>query len=1030
MGTFLNYFADRITVARPIWLILLPIVLPPLIFFSRKSLSGLGPFRKNVAILLRTSVVTLIILAVAEVQAVRKNDKLTTIFAVDASESIPVDMRRNTLRYVSEEGKKRRKDDLASVVVFGRDPSVEAPPAPTEPNLSLGIESTINGQYTDIASAIKLSLATFPEESARRIVLISDGNENRGNVLEQVSAAARLGVQIDVLPIEYVYDKEVLVEKITIPPDVKKGETVNINVVIRAAEPTSGTLQIFQKDSDNRRTPAPGNESPLPIKLERGVNVFTLKQRITETNFYTFTAEFVPEKGSGDQRSINNVAEGFTYARGTAQILLIEGTRGEHAELVKALREKKIEVKVLLAPDVDGSAGGVGGDPLPEELGQLQPYDAIILGNVPKEALTEQQQKLIEANVHDMGAGLIMLGGPRSFGAGGWQNSPIEKALPVDMQIKSMRVQGKSALVMLMHASEIAEGNYWMKVIAMEGLKTLSSYDYAGMNHWDGQEAWLFTLRQIGTNKANMLKMIDRMQPGDMPAFEPLFNLSIKGLQKVPDAMTKHIIVISDGDPAPPSRGMLNSLIQNKITVTTVIVAAHGNDPGALQTMRDIALKTKGRFYNVTNPKALPRIYQKEARLISRPLIFEQNPPWVPVVKHSSEPIVGLAGSLPPISGYVQTQVKESELVEVPIVSPMPAMGQVNPILAHWNYGLGRSVAFTSDAGRRWTSQWPDWQSYAAFWSQLVRWSMRPVDNRNLALTVRREDGRLKIVVDALDKDNQFLNFLQMQASVISPDLQPQRVSLKQVAPGRYEGTVEKAEASGNYFVNLGYSGPDNQKGIVTSGISVPYSDEYREMKSNPTTLETIASLTNGKVLSWKRRADGEIDLKRTLEESDAFRRDAFTQPPRGFAPLWPNLLWLASLIFLGDVAVRRVAPDFKAMKKSFLNVWHQMKGQEVEEKPEYMEKLQGSKAVADEQIDRSKFAARFDAPNVSASDVSEPLLGSPGSTTEGKPAAKPSSSPTTPKPAPQAPGDSYTNRLLKAKQKVWEERDKQQGGS
>jgi uncharacterized membrane protein len=1025
MGTVWNYITDRVTVGRPLWLILLPIVLPPLVYFSMRSLSGLGRFRKNVAILLRATVVTLIVCALAEVQAVRKNDKLTTIFAVDVSESIPTDMRRNTLRYVTEEGKKRRKDDLAGVVVFGRNPSVETPPSPSEPNLSLGIESTINPQYTDLASALKLALATFPEESARRIVLISDGNENRGNVLEQASAAARLGVQIDVLPIEYVYDREVLVEKISIPPDVKKGETVNINVVIRASEPTSGTLQIFQKDSDNRRIPAPGNETPVPITLDRGITVKTLKQRITESNFYTFTAEFVPDKGSGDQRSINNVAEGFTYARGTAQVLLIEGTRGEHAELVKALREKKIEVKVLVAPDVDGS-GGVGGDPLPEDLGQLQPYDTVILGNVPKESLTEQQQKLLEANVHDMGAGLIMLGGPKSFGAGGWQNTPIEKALPVDMQIKAMKVQGKSALVMLMHASEIPEGNYWMKVIAMEALKTLSSYDYAGMNHWASQEAWLFTLRAVGANKANMLKMIDRMQPGDMPAFDPLFNLSIAGLRKIPDAMTKHIIVISDGDPAPPSRGVINTLIQNKITVTTVIVAAHGNDPGALQSMRDIATKTKGRFYNVTNPKALPRIYQKEARIISRPLIFEQNPPWRPLVKFTSEPIVGLSGDLPPISGYVQTQVKENELVEVPIVSPLPAMGQVNPILAHWNYGLGRSVAFTSDTGRRWTSQWPDWQNYAAFWSQIVRWSMRPVDNRNLAMTVRREDGRLKIVVDALDKDNQFLNFLQMQASVLSPDLQAQRVSLFQTAPGRYEGTVENAEASGNYFVNLGYSGPDNTKGIVTSGISVPYSDEYRELKSNPTTLETIASLTNGQVLSWKKRPDGDIDLKRTLDESDAFRRDAYTLPPRGFSPLWPNLLWLASVFFLGDVAIRRVAPDFARMKKSIAAGWKRLRGEEVVEQTEYMEKLKGRKAEVTEQLDRSKFATQFDAPNLAeGAAVAEPLLGGPATESRPRPTrAEPQSKPK------DAPADSYTNRLLKAKQKVWEERDKNQGGS
>lgn len=1031
MSTLLGNLSRSLTVGRPWWLVLLPVLIVPLILFSYRSLSGLGKVRRVVAILFRASVVTAIVLALAEVSTVRRNEKLTTMYVVDASESIPQEYRGTILSFVSEDSKKRNKtkDDQTGVIVFGKEPKVETPPQMSEANLMLGIENTVDGQYTDIGGALKLALATFPEDSARRIVLIADGNENRGNAIEQALAAKELGVQVDVLPVDYFYDKEVLVEKVSLPPDVKKGETVAINVVIRASEPTRGTLQVFQKDSDNRSVPAPGNEKPVPVELRRGVNVFTLKQLINEPSFYTFTAEFIPEKGSGDRRAINNVAQGFTYARGTAQVLLIEGIRGEHAELVRALREKKLEVKTLVAPGV-GGGGNEGGDQLPDELGQLQPFDTVILGNVPKDSLTESQQRLLEANVHDMGAGLIMLGGENSFGAGGWMNTPIEKALPVDMQIKAMKVQGKGALVQIMHATEIPEGNYWMKVIAQEAIKTLSSYDYCGMVHWEGQEAWLFTMRPIGSGKASMLRAIDRMTPGDMPAFDPTLQLALKGLRSplVQDAMTKHIILISDGDPAAPSPQVVNQLIANKITCTTVIVAAHGNDPGSIATMRDIAVKTKGRFYQVTNPKALPRIYQKEARIISRPLIFEQPKPWLPNVKYTSEPIVGLSGTVPPITGLVQTSPKESELVEVPIVSPLPAE-QPPPLLAHWTYGLGRSVAFTSDAGRKWASAWPSWDNYAAFWSQVVRWSMRPVDNRNLTLNVRREEGKIKVVVDALDKESQFLNFLQIQGSILSPDLKRTKVVLVQTAPGRYEGVVENAEASGNYFVNLGYSGADNIKGVVSTGVSVPYSDEYRELRSNPGTLESIASLTNGEVLSWKRRADGSIDLARTLDESHPFRRDQYTQTPRGLAPLWPLLLFFSATMFLGDVAIRRVSPDFERMRKLARDQWEKLKGREVAPPVEYMEKLKGRKAEVNEQLDRSRAATRFEAPPPSDAPaapgiVDELMLGgTPGPRpAERRPQAQaPGMAPA----GPQPEAESYTNRLLKAKNKVWEDREK-----
>ena len=1030
MSSWLGTWGRSLAVGQPWWLILVPLLILPLVLVSYRSLAGLGPVRRWVAIFFRAAVVVAIILAMAEVQGVRRNDKLATIYVVDTSESIPLEYRSQILQFVSRDSQKRddRRGDLAGVVVFGRSPSVESPPAPTEPNITMGIESTIDREYTDLGAAIKLALATFPEDVARRIVVISDGNENRGNALEQALAAKSLGVQVDVLPIDYAYDKEVLVEKVSLPPDVKKGDTVNINVVVRASGPSKGTLQVFQKDSDNKRMPAPGNEQPLPVELKRGVNVFTLKQLIAEPSFYTFTAEFVPDEGAGDRRAINNVATGFTYARGIAQVLLIEGTRGEHAELVRALREKQIEVKTLTAPGV-GGGGNEGGDPLPDDLAQLQPFDAVILGNVPKDAFTESQQALLEANVHDMGAGLIMLGGENSFGAGGWMNTPVEKALPVDMQIKALKVQGKGALVQIMHATEIPEGNYWMKVIAQEAIKTLSSYDYCGMVHWAGQEAWLFTIRPIGTGKPFMLRAIDRMTPGDMPAFEGTLQMSLTGLMKIPDAMTRHIIVISDGDPAPPSTPLLNRLIANKITVTTVAVAAHGNDPNALGTMRDLAVKTKGRFYNVTNPKALPRIYQKEARIISRPLIFESPNPWVPNLKYPSEPISGLNAPLPPITGIVQTSPKESELVEIPIVSPLPAE-QPPPLLAHWTYGLGRSVAFTSDAGRKWAAAWPGWDSYAAFWSQVVRWAMRPVDNRNLSLNVRREDGKIKVVVDALDKDSQFLNFLQIQGSVLSPDLKRSRLELVQTAPGRYEGTVEQAETSGNYFVNLGYVGAGDVKGVVSTGVSVPYSDEYRELKSNPTTLETLASITDGQLLSWKRSPDGRIDLDRTLEDVNSFRRDGMTQTPRGLTPLWPILLSMAAFLFLGDVAIRRISPDFARMRRQLLAQWEKLKGREVAPPVEYMEKLKGRKAEVADQLDRSRAATRFEAPPAQSGTtptVDEPLLTNLADS--GRPADRPRpSSPSAPGLAPTGPqpeAESYTNRLLKAKQKVWEEREK-----
>ncbi|MFO0956354.1 MAG: glutamine amidotransferase [Isosphaeraceae bacterium] len=1026
----MSYLAQRlsITVGWPWALALIPVLLPALVWFSYRSLAGLGPVRRLLAIGLRSVILLLILLAIAQVQSVRRNDRLSTIFLLDLSQSIPREWQRLMIDFVNKQVDRKGTNDLAGVVTFGKSARVEVPPTPFFSPF-MGFENPIDAEYTDLAAAIKLAMASFPEDTARRIVLISDGNENRGHAIEQALAAASLKVPIDVVPIEYTYSHEVLVEKVSLPPDVKKGETVNINVVIRASEPTSGSLQIFQQ-ADNYRAPAPGNEQPQHIELQRGVNVFTLKQQINEPNFYTYTATFVPDEGSGDQRAINNTAHGFTLARGDAHVLLIEGTKGEHDELVQALREKKLLVTVLEAGEV--AEGGIaGGDPIPTDVAGLQPYDAVILANVPKDAFTEDQIRLLESNVHDMGAGLVMIGGPKSFGAGGWRGTPVEKALPVNMEIPSTKVMGKAAMVLIMHASEIPEGNYWQKVVAQEAIKTLSPYDYAGMLHWEGQEAWLFSLRPIGTSMPGMLRAIDKMTPGDMPDFDPSLMMAMKGLNAIPDATTKHIVVISDGDPTPPKSSVIQQLARSKITVTAVLTAAHGNDLGALNSMKNLANKTQGRFYNVVNPKALPRIYQKEARLVSKPLIFEGPPrPWVPSIDHLSEPVLGLPDALPPIYGMVLTAPKENELVEIPLRSPQPT-GQVNPLLAHWTYGLGRAVAFTSDAGARWTPDWEQWEHYAAFWSQVVRWSLRPIDKGNLTLTARQEEGRIKIVVDALDKDNQFLNFLQIRGNLIGPDFKPRPIELTQTAPGKYEATLENAESSGNYFVNLAYMGPDNTSGVVRTGVSVPYSDEYRDLRSNRSNLETLASVSDGEVIEWKTGRDNEVDVPRTVQAVDVFRRSPGMVPPRSYRDLWPNLLMLAAMLFLLDVGVRRVAPDFDRMRNTAKDYWAKLRGREVAPRVEYMEKLKSRKAEVAEQIDRNVGATRFEAPPLPAAGtvIGEPLL--EGGEDRPRPAERRPAQPAQPGLAPDQPrpGDqpeSYTNRLLRAKQKVWEEREKE----
>ena len=177
--------------------------------------------------------------------------------------------------------------------------------------------------------------------------------------------------------------------------------------------------------------------SEQDVELRPGKNVFTVGHKIEQTAVYTYQAEFVPRDPRDDGLTQNNRATAFTHVRGQGQVLLIENwqTPGEFDYLVDRLRQNQIEVTVQ-SPATS----------LFTSLAELQAYDAVILANVPRSSgddaqslhsFSDQQIDMLVRNTEQMGCGLMMLGGPNSYGAGGWSNTALEKAMPVDFQIKN-----------------------------------------------------------------------------------------------------------------------------------------------------------------------------------------------------------------------------------------------------------------------------------------------------------------------------------------------------------------------------------------------------------------------------------------------------------------------------------------------------------------------------------------------------------------------------------------------------------------
>jgi Mg-chelatase subunit ChlD len=629
----------KIAFDQPWWLLLLALV-PILWIFSFKSLSGLGPYRRLFALTFRTVVFTLLVLALAGIQLQKISDRVTVIYLLDQSESIPKATREAMLEYVMKDVEvNRRRGDLASatedkagVIIFGREATIEHPPFADDIRAVGMLESLfdLRTDATNIASALKLAQASFPEDAAKRIVIITDGNENLGDARTIARTMADNGIGIDVVPIVLAARSEIEVEKVALPSDIRRGQPIEARVVVNnynepsRENPTGevkGRLRVMRRFS---------NQDDLlgesEVTLRPGKNVFSYSHTIDVPAGYTYRADFVPDDAQADLQAQNNTATAFTHVRGKGRVLLIEDWENprEFNFLVHRLGEMNIEVDVMPS------------DRLFTGLAELQGYDCVVLANVPrasggesdKEAtnFSDDQISMLVRNTEQFGCGLVMIGGNNSFGAGGWTNTELEKVMPVDFQIKNAKVKAVGALAMLLHACEIPQGNHWQKVIAAEALKVLGPSDYCGTLFWDGftgGDNWLWKdpttgkgLARIENRQRLWLGRIDRMAPGDMPQFEPAMAMALREFVPNP-ASVKHMIIISDGDPSPPSRTILNNYKRNNIRISAVTVGGHG--PATSAVMRNIATSTGGKYYEVTNPKALPRIFQIEARRVARP---------------------------------------------------------------------------------------------------------------------------------------------------------------------------------------------------------------------------------------------------------------------------------------------------------------------------------------------------------------------------------------------------------------------------
>ena len=861
------------------WWLLLGLVVIPMVWVARRNLVALGTGRRAAAIVFRAIVVLLLVVLLARPMLVRKSRIATVIAVMDRSQSIPADKSEAALDFLTQAVKARAGGDQLAVVDIAEAASISRL-ASTDTSIRRR-NTTLTGQQSRLAAGIEMAMAIASPDSATRILLISEGNETEGDLKEAARTAAANKIPIDVLPLEYRYRSEVLFKHLVAPPHARSGQTVSLRFILNSTADVKGKLLLTLNDKPVDLAPD-SPEMAVPVELKEGTNVKIVSIPLGTRGTHKFEAVFIPDDPKQDAIVENNRASAMTYVAGPGHITVVDADNASSQTLMRALQGTDMDVHYVPA------AG------LPDNLAMLMDTDAIVLANVDCGSITYQQQEMLCRYVNDLGGGLVVVGGPNSYGAGGWIGSPLADVLPVDLDPPQKKQLPKGALVLVMHACEMPDGNYWGKKVAASAVGTLSRLDLVGIlaYNWGGTGDWVYPLAPVN-DKAQVAAAIEQMQMGDMPSLHAHLQMAYDELVKS-DAAQKHVIVISDGDPTPPSAELLKKLADAKITCTGVCIFPHSTaDNIKLQQM---ASATNGRYYEVKEAQSLPQIFIKEAQVVRRSLIIEET--FSPQVVYSlSEVLRGMSPPLPALDGYVLTGPKGglSQLVL--------ATHQADPLLATCQSGLGRCVAFTSSADSRWAGQWLKWSDFARFWEQVVRWAGKPAQSADCEISTDVEGQQATVTVEALDAEGKSLQLAAIEGQVLTPEMKGEPLQLVQMGPGQYSGRF-RAPMSGSYIVNLQYrkTGPDEKSRLANAIVSVPFAPEFRDLSDNAPLLKEISKMTGGRVLS----------LASDPNKANLYEHAGLEFPETHLPLLRPLMLaWIA--IFLLDVAVRRVILNVRA---------------------------------------------------------------------------------------------------------------------
>ena len=920
----------RLYLEEPTWLWLLASAIV-MAWAGLMLFQAMAPVRRWVSVLVRVLLVVALVALLGGLAMLRTTDRLAVVAVVDVSGSVQrffserdADGRQLTVRegvrkYLERTLGQRRFDDLAGIVVFDGDAAtVTLPSQPPQRVWERDLPSPgVDG--TNLAEAVRLASAIIPPDAAGRLLVFTDGNQTMGNALEAISQVRsvagrerRGGLPIDVVPLRYKLGSEVIVEAVDAPPTAPAESTVNVRVVLWATEASTGTLQLLREGAAmDLNGPAAG--LGRRVSLSPGRNVVQLEVDLGPGRVHRFKAVYEPDamdaaNASGSQQIFagdtvleNNQGQAFTISPGKGSVLLVDGVSGGREAgagrtLASALGRAGVSVTT------------VSPEEMPTTILQLQAFDMVIFENVSADALDPAAQEAYVAFVRDLGGGLAMVGGPNSFGAGGWKSTPIASILPVDVELPDKIVAPEVATVFVIDNSgsmrrPVLGSRQTQQQLANEAtalaINSLDRSDLVGVVAFNSEADVVVRLAPNRDSKDSVERVRNIRSGGGTDIAEGLERAidQFKDLDANPQVAksvkVRQCILLTDGKSMREEElpGLVDQLVKMGVKVNTIAVG----DDADTSTLERLARQGGGAYFYAMNPQNLPRIFLKAVRVVRSPLIREGD--FGPVVLPSGSAMVAGVREPPVLGGLVLTRLRQEPTVVQSIVAPTG-----EPVLASWQVGLGQVVAFTSDA-HSWADEWLGWPGYERMWSQIVRAASRPADGRGVQATASASGDGLALRVDIRNEDGSPAVGLDVPATIYDPAGGTREVSLAAVGPGQYEVRVPTRE-TGSYVALVKPSVNGRRLAPAIVGATLQEGAEFRVLASNDALIEQLAKAGGGRVLDMANPASANL-----------FDRTGI-KPAESISSLWQFMMIATLGLFLLDVATRRVAWDRYVSKR------------------------------------------------------------------------------------------------------------------